>query len=236
MRTAQSRPGLPGPPGLTSSVPCRSPLDGTRDSARTTVPPDLGPPSRLMGTRSSAHSTRSCAAGSRSAHSVHPVVPSASAGTTAPKTVSTPVAAIAPTDLAAACRIRFRLSPVTAVEGNSAEAGPRSRDTTLALRCAAAGPRTGGAVVRRRRGRRGARRPEGPVRGRRGSARHVDAGFAGGHAPGAHLLGDAQGLLDQVLHDLRLRHGLDDLALDEDLPLAVAGGHAQVGLAGLTGT
>src|SRR5688572_19191581 len=36
----------------------------------------------------------------------------------------------------------------------------------------------------------------------------------------AHLLGDAQRLLDQRLDDLRLGDGLDDLALHEDLPLA----------------
>ena len=34
----------------------------------------------------------------------------------------------------------------------------------------------------------------------------------------------------------RLGHGLDDLALDEDLALAVAGGDAEVGLAGLART
>ena len=44
---------------------------------------------------------------------------------------------------------------------------------------------------------------------------------------------DAHGLLDEGLDDLRLGHGLDDLALDEDLPLAVARGDAEVGLAGL---
>ena len=49
----------------------------------------------------------------------------------------------------------------------------------------------------------------------------------------AHLLGEAHGLLDERLDDLRLGHGLDDLALDEDLALAVAGGDAEVGLAGL---
>ncbi len=40
----------------------------------------------------------------------------------------------------------------------------------------------------------------------------------------------------RVSDDLRLGHGLDDLALDEDLALAVAGGDAQVGLAGLART
>src|SRR5699024_8345534 len=48
----------------------------------------------------------------------------------------------------------------------------------------------------------------------------------------AHLLGDAQCLLDQGLDDLGLRHGLDHLALDEDLALAVARGDAEVGLTG----
>src|SRR4051794_25180120 len=49
----------------------------------------------------------------------------------------------------------------------------------------------------------------------------------------AHLLGQAHGLLDERLDDLRLGDGLDDLALDEDLALAVAGGDSEVGLAGL---
>ena len=49
----------------------------------------------------------------------------------------------------------------------------------------------------------------------------------------AHLLGDPHRLLDERLDDLRLRHGLDDLAPDEDLALAVAGGDAEVGLARL---
>src|SRR5690606_9093828 len=51
-----------------------------------------------------------------------------------------------------------------------------------------------------------------------------------------HLFGDPHRLFDQRLHDLRLRHRLDDLALDEDLPLAVARRHAQIGLTGLTRT
>src|SRR5919109_5481820 len=45
-----------------------------------------------------------------------------------------------------------------------------------------------------------------------------------------HLFGDLHRLLDQGLDDLRLGHGLDDLALDEDLTLAVAGGDPQIGL------
>src|SRR6478672_11090732 len=49
----------------------------------------------------------------------------------------------------------------------------------------------------------------------------------------AHLLGQTHGLLDERLDDLRLGDGLDDLALDEDLALAVAGRDAEVGLAGL---
>src|SRR6516165_5744167 len=36
---------------------------------------------------------------------------------------------------------------------------------------------------------------------------------------GVHRLGDAHGLVDERLDDLRLGHGLDDLALDEDLAL-----------------
>src|SRR6478672_4882062 len=66
----------------------------------------------------------------------------------------------------------------------------------------------------------------------------ADAGGPGGLVVDrlAHLLGEAHGLLDEGLDDLRLGHGLDDLALDEDLALAVAGGHAEVGLAGLART
>src|SRR4051812_3152410 len=48
-----------------------------------------------------------------------------------------------------------------------------------------------------------------------------------------HVAGQSQRLLDERLDDLRLRNGLDDLALDEDLPLAVARRDAEVGLAGL---
>ena len=40
---------------------------------------------------------------------------------------------------------------------------------------------------------------------------------------GRHLLGQAHGLLDEGLDDVGLRHGLDHLAADEDLALAVAG-------------
>ena len=54
-----------------------------------------------------------------------------------------------------------------------------------------------------------------------------------GRGGGAHLVGQAVGLVDQRLHDLGLGHGLDDLALDEDLTLAVARRDAQVGLARL---
>src|SRR5690242_850424 len=50
---------------------------------------------------------------------------------------------------------------------------------------------------------------------------------------GDHLGVELHGLVDQGLDDLRLGHGLDDLAADEDLALAVAGGDAQVGFAGL---
>src|SRR5215475_4340076 len=50
----------------------------------------------------------------------------------------------------------------------------------------------------------------------------------------AHAVGEAERLLDERLDDLRLGDGLDDLALDEDLSLAVAGRDAEVGLACLT--
>src|SRR5215207_2044536 len=69
-----------------------------------------------------------------------------------------------------------------------------------------------------------------PLR-RRGSA-DGDGWFAG-FGGFAHFFGDAEGFFDQGFDDLGLRDGLDDLALDEDLALAVAGGDAEVGLAGL---
>src|SRR5690625_7890795 len=53
----------------------------------------------------------------------------------------------------------------------------------------------------------------------------------GGSAAGGdvlpHLGGDALGLVQQGLDDLVLLDGLDDLSLDEDLALAVAGGDAR---------
>src|SRR3954453_19341158 len=51
----------------------------------------------------------------------------------------------------------------------------------------------------------------------------------------ADLLGDPHGLLDESLDDLRLGNGLDDLALDEDLALAIARGDAEVRLPSLAG-
>src|SRR5258705_12489116 len=50
------------------------------------------------------------------------------------------------------------------------------------------------------------------------------------------LVSDSHGLFDQSLDDLRLRHGLDDLTLDEDLPLAVSGRDTEAGLTRLTRT
>ena len=58
----------------------------------------------------------------------------------------------------------------------------------------------------------------------------ADAIFARGQS------GQLHGLLDERLDDLALRDGLDDLALHEDLPLAVPGGDPQVRLAGLART
>src|ERR1019366_4002826 len=49
-----------------------------------------------------------------------------------------------------------------------------------------------------------------------------------------HLLGDPHGLLNEGLDDLGLWHRLDDLALDEDLTLAVARGDTKVRLTSLT--
>jgi hypothetical protein len=65
-------------------------------------------------------------------------------------------------------------------------------------------------------------------------------GWAASCSSSAHLLGDPHvhrlfdGLLERSPRS-GLGHGLDDLALDEDLALAVAGGDAEVGLAGLAG-
>ena len=43
-------------------------------------------------------------------------------------------------------------------------------------------------------------------------------------------------MLEQRRNNLVFRYGLDDLALDENLPLAIAGGHAQISLARLPRT
>src|SRR2546429_3134359 len=50
-----------------------------------------------------------------------------------------------------------------------------------------------------------------------------------------HLPGEGECLLDEGLHDLGLGYGLDDPALDEDLAFSVAGGDAEVGVAGFAG-
>src|SRR6185312_1104506 len=47
---------------------------------------------------------------------------------------------------------------------------------------------------------------------------------------GLHAFGELHGLLDEGLDDRVLGHRLDHLALDEDLPLAVAGRDAEIGL------
>src|SRR2546428_10356961 len=60
-----------------------------------------------------------------------------------------------------------------------------------------------------------------------------DGGFAG--FCGFHLVGDAHRLFDEGFHDGGLGDGFDDLALDEDLALSVAGGNAEVGFPGLAG-
>src|SRR5690606_23622859 len=52
---------------------------------------------------------------------------------------------------------------------------------------------------------------------------------------GPHLVGDAVGLFDERLDDLGLGHRLDDLALHEDLALAVAARDTEVGVARLAG-
>lgn len=44
----------------------------------------------------------------------------------------------------------------------------------------------------------------------------------------AATLDESSGVVDQRFDDLRLRHRLDDFALDDDLSLAVAGGHTEV--------
>src|SRR6476646_586529 len=45
---------------------------------------------------------------------------------------------------------------------------------------------------------------------------------------------DSEGLLDQRFNNLRLRHRLDHLPLDEDLALAVTGRHPEISLSRLT--
>src|SRR6202021_969792 len=65
-----------------------------------------------------------------------------------------------------------------------------------------------------------------PLAGGVGAVRLLRAALSG-------LLGQSHRLFDQGLHDLRLRHGRDDLALDEDLALAVPRGHPEVRLARL---
>src|SRR5215213_9040412 len=60
--------------------------------------------------------------------------------------------------------------------------------------------------------------------------RSADGHRGAGSLDRRHRVGDPQRLLDERLDDLRLRDGLDDLALDEDLALAVARRHAEVGL------
>src|SRR6185312_6099973 len=47
---------------------------------------------------------------------------------------------------------------------------------------------------------------------------------------GLHLFGDSHGFFNECFNDLVLGDGLDDLAPDEDLALAVAGCDAKVGL------
>src|SRR5690606_26246428 len=65
------------------------------------------------------------------------------------------------------------------------------------------------------------------------SADRDDRGSGLGVVLRRHGLRDAQRLLDERLDDQRLGHRLDDLALDEDLALAVARRDAEVGLARL---
>src|SRR3546814_5375376 len=69
-----------------------------------------------------------------------------------------------------------------------------------------------------------------------GASGSGDAHCCRGALDRLHVLGQAHGLLDQGLHDLRLGHRLDDLALHEDLSLAIAGRDPEVGRTGLAGT
>ena len=48
---------------------------------------------------------------------------------------------------------------------------------------------------------------------------------------GVHLVGHLVGLLNEELNDLAFRNGTDDLAMLEDLALAIAGGNTQVSFA-----
>ena len=61
-------------------------------------------------------------------------------------------------------------------------------------------------------------------------------GIDGDLTVGLHLGGDIVRYGEQRVDALVFGHGLDDLALDEDLALAIAGGHAEVGLACLART
>src|SRR5215211_9374673 len=73
-----------------------------------------------------------------------------------------------------------------------------------------------------------------PVQDRSTSA--PDDFWRAGRTPGHPvLLGQQLGLVHQGVDDLGLGHGADDLAVAEDLALALARGHAHVGLAGLPG-
>src|SRR5699024_9629064 len=72
-----------------------------------------------------------------------------------------------------------------------------------------------------------------PSASRAWSVAEIGGGCTGGGRLLAHLGRDPVRLGQQRLDDVRLGDGPDDLALDEDLALAVAGGDAEIGLAGL---
>ena len=65
---------------------------------------------------------------------------------------------------------------------------------------------------------------------------HRSCGVDGHLSVRFHLRGDLLRFDQQRFHNLVFRHGLNDFALDENLSLAVAGCHTQIGFTGLART
>src|ERR1044071_5669533 len=107
--------------------------------------------------------------------------------------------------------------------------------TGIRTRACTGSPTSGCATAEKAAGRSASQEVDRPRSGT-ASARDRDGRLAGGDALRLHLLGEPHGLFDEGLHDLGLGDGLDDLALDEELPLAVAGVDTEIRLTGLSGT